>query len=438
MMLMKQRTILSDVKISGSGLHTGHYVNVVFKPAMAGEGISFKRVDLPGSPSVKLGSFAVTGGGSAGRYSAIKISEAQICTVEHMMSALAGLGIDNLHIEMDGDEAPGLDGSAREYVKALKMSGLVDLDADKHYFEIKEPLCVAKNGASVMIVPDNDFKVSYALEYAHPQLRSSVTFTVTPESFEQDIAACRTFCLKDEADALLAKGLGQGATYNNTLVFGPEGVVKNVPRFADEPARHKLLDCIGDLYLLGIPLKGHVFAFKSGHSLNRELLKKIAEQKARYESQRKQVKIEYKSGAGIDVRGIMDIIPHRYPFLLVDRILDIEPGKRATAIKNVTMNEAFFQGHFPARPVMPGVLMVEAMAQVVGVTMLSNPELCGKLAFFMSVDGVKFRKVVEPGDQVVMDVEITRTRSRIAQAKGVCRVDGQVVCEAEMGFAFGE
>jgi UDP-3-O-[3-hydroxymyristoyl] N-acetylglucosamine deacetylase/3-hydroxyacyl-[acyl-carrier-protein] dehydratase len=437
-MFLKQRTISTEAAVNGRGLHTGHQVNVLFKPAKAGEGIVFRRIDLPEMPSVRLGDVAAIGGGDAGRYSSIRVGSGQVCTVEHMVSALAGLGIDNILIDMDGDEAPGLDGSAGDYVKTLKAAGIVELEAEKKYFEIREPLCVSRNGASVMIVPADDFKVSYALEYAHPMLRSSVTFNITQENYERDIAPCRTFCLKEEADALLARGLGQGANYDNTLVFGPEGVVKNVPRFSDEPARHKLMDCIGDLYLSGIAFKGHVFAFKSGHSLNRELLKKIMEQKARYESKRPTFKIDTNPARTMDVRGIMNIIPHRYPFLLVDRIIDIEPGKRATAVKNVTMNEAFFQGHFPVRPVMPGVLMVEAMAQVVGVTMLSNPELSGKLAFFMSVDAVKFRKVVEPGDQVVMDVEITRARSRIAQAKGVCRVDGQVVCEAEMGFAFGE
>jgi UDP-3-O-[3-hydroxymyristoyl] N-acetylglucosamine deacetylase/3-hydroxyacyl-[acyl-carrier-protein] dehydratase len=288
-----------------------------------------------------------------------------------------------------------------------------------------------------MIMPADDFKISYALEYPHPMLRQSVTFTITPETYEKELACCRTFCLKEEADALLAKGLGQGATTANTLVFGPNGVMDNTLRFPDEAARHKVLDCLGDLYLLGMPIKGHVFAFKSGHNLNRELLKKIAEQKKKYEAVRALSKVEYRPGSSLDVQAIMKVIPHRYPFLLVDRILEIESGKRAVAIKNVTANEAFFQGHFPARPVMPGVLMVEAMAQVAGVIVLSNPELAGKLAFFMSVDGVKFRKVVEPGDQVVMEVEITKARSRVAQARGVCKVDGEIVCEAEMGFALG-
>jgi UDP-3-O-[3-hydroxymyristoyl] N-acetylglucosamine deacetylase/3-hydroxyacyl-[acyl-carrier-protein] dehydratase len=435
--MTKQKTILKEISLKGKGLHTSHTVHVVLKPAQAGEGIRFIRTDLAGHPVMKLGSMDVISGGEAGRYSALKNKEALIYTVEHLVSALAGFGIDNITVEVDGDEMPGFDGSASEYMKALKAAGIVELEADKEYFQIKEPICVSRNGASVMIIPAEDFRVSYALEYPHPMLRQTVTFTVTPETYAKELACCRTFCLKEEADALLAKGLGQGATTANTLVFGPDGVVDNTLRFTDEAARHKVLDCVGDFYLLGMPIKGHVFAFKSGHNLNRELLKKIAEQKNKYASVRAFSAIEYKPGSSLDVRGIMNIIPHRYPFLLVDRILELESGKRAVAIKNVTANEAFFQGHFPARPVMPGVLMVEAMAQVAGVVVLSNSAFAGKLAFFMSVDGVKFRKVVEPGDQVVMEVEITKARSRVAQAKGVCKVDGEIVCEAEMGFALG-
>jgi UDP-3-O-[3-hydroxymyristoyl] N-acetylglucosamine deacetylase/3-hydroxyacyl-[acyl-carrier-protein] dehydratase len=435
--MLKQRTIAKEVALKGKGLHTGHAVNVVFKPARAGEGIRFVRTDIAGHPVMKLGDMDVISGGDAGRYSALKNKEALIYTVEHLVSALAGFGIDNITIEIDGDEVPGFDGSADEYVKVLKSAGIVDLEADKEYFQIKEPISVSKNGASVMIIPAEDFKISYALEYPHPMLRQSITFTITPETYEKELSTCRTFCLKEEADALLAKGLGQGATTANTLVFGPNGVVDNTLRFTDEAARHKVLDCLGDLYLLGLPIKGHVFAFKSGHNLNRELLKKIAQQKMKYASRRELPKVEYAPGSSLDVSAIMNIIPHRYPFLLVDRILEIESGKRAVAVKNVTANEAFFQGHFPARPVMPGVLMVEAMAQVAGVIVLSNSEFAGKLAFFMSVDSVKFRKVVEPGDQVVMEVEIVKARSRVAQAKGVCKVDGEIVCEAEMGFALG-
>jgi len=435
--MLKQRTIAKEAALKGKGLHTGHTVNVLFKPAQAGDGIRFIRTDLAGRPVMKLGDIDVISGGEGGRYSALQNKDAFIYTVEHFVSALAGFGIDNITIEIDGDEVPGFDGSADQYMKVIKAAGIVELAPDKEYFRIKEPICVSRNGASVMIIPAEDFRISYALEYPHRMLRQTVTFTITPETYEKELSSCRTFCLKEEADALLAKGLGQGASTANTLVFGPDGVVDNTLRFTDEAARHKVLDCLGDLYLLGMPIKGHVFAFKSGHSLNRELLKKIAEQKKKYASVRPLSRIEYKAGSSLDVRGIMNVIPHRYPFLLVDRILELESGKRAVAIKNVTANEAFFQGHFPARPVMPGVLLVEAMAQVAGVVVLSNPELAGKLAFFMSVDAVKFRKVVEPGDQVVMEVEITKARSRVAQAKGVCKVDGEIVCEAEMGFALG-
>ncbi|MEI8012547.1 MAG: UDP-3-O-acyl-N-acetylglucosamine deacetylase [Candidatus Omnitrophota bacterium] len=436
--MINQNTIAKEFVLSGKGLHTGHDVCVTFKPAAAHVGICFVRTDIAGQPRMRLGDLDLITGADAGRYSALKSGTTVIYTVEHLVSALCGLGIDNIIVEMDGDEIPGLDGSAVGYVHALKAAGIVAVAAEKVYWEIKEPISVYKDGASVVIVPAVDFKVSYALEYPHPMLRHSFTVTVTPETYENEIAPCRTFCLKEEADALLAKGLGQGANTVNTLVFGPDGVMGNALRFSDEAARHKALDCIGDLFLLGMPIKGHVFAFKSGHNLNRELLKKIAEQKKKYESRRELLKVEYKEGASLDVRGIMNIIPHRYPFLLVDRMIEMDPGKRGVGIKNVTANEAFFQGHFPVRPVMPGVLMLEAMAQVSAVTLLSMPALLGKIGFYMSVDAVRFRKIVEPGDQLVMEVEITKFRSRIAQAKGVCKVDGQVVCEAEMGFAFGE
>lgn len=424
--------------MSGQGLHTGHVVNVVFRPAKSGEGIRFVRTDLPGRPEIALGTIDVVHGGEAGRYSALKTGDAMIYTVEHMLSALAGLGIDTVTIDMDGDEAPGMDGSARLYLQALKEAGLVDLEGEKKYFKIQEPITVSHNGASVTILPADDFRVSYSLEYAHPMLKGVATYSISPDIFESEIASCRTFCLLEEAEGIRAKGLGLGANHQNTMVFGPDGVVDNVLRFPDEPVRHKILDCVGDLYALGLPIKGHLIAFRSGHNLNRELLKKIFEQKIRYEAKRELVPVESKTESGMDVHGIMKVIPHRYPFLLVDRIIEMEPGKRAVGLKNVTMNEAFFQGHFPGKPVMPGVLMVEAMAQVAGVVALSMPELKGKLAFFMSVDGVKFRRVVEPGDQVVMEIEITRARARSGQARGTCKVNGELACEADMGFFFGD
>ncbi|NLE64415.1 MAG: UDP-3-O-[3-hydroxymyristoyl] N-acetylglucosamine deacetylase [Elusimicrobia bacterium] len=435
---MKQRTISKECVITGVGLHLGKPATVVIKPAVANSGIVFVRTDLAGSPSMRLGTLDVVTGGEKGRYSAIKKGEAVVYTVEHLLAALSGLGIDNATIAISGDEAPGVDGSSAVYVKALREAGVVDLDAEQEVLEVREPIMVSRNGASVMVVPADEWKVSYSLEYPHPLLKQVATFSITPDIFEKDIAPARTFCLLEEAEAVKAQGLGQGANNANTLVFGPKGPLDNTLRFPDEPARHKILDCVGDFYLLGKQVKGHVIAFKSGHTLNRELLKKILQQKEKYESRRALSTPPQGNASAMDVRAIMNVIPHRYPFLLVDRILEIEPGKRAVAVKNVTMNEAFFQGHFPVRPVMPGVLMIEAMAQVLGVVALSNGDAKGKLAFFMAVDNVKFRKIVEPGDQLVMEVEIVKARSRIANGRGVCKVDGQVVCEADMGFAFGE
>ncbi len=435
---MKQRTIAKEIVIEGKGLHTGHPVRLVLKPAQANEGITFARVDLPDEPVIKLGNMSSVFGGDAGRFSAIKNGNAVVYTVEHLLSALAGLCIDNIIVELNNDEPAGLDGSSVGYVKAIKEAGIIELEGEQHVFEVRETISVSHKGACVMIVPADEYKVSYALEYPHPMLRQSFTTVVNEDIYEKEIAPCRTFCLTEEAEAIRAKGLGVGATYDNTLVYGPDGVIQNKLRFPDESARHKTMDLIGDLYLLGFQIKGHVFAFKSGHALNRELLKRIAEQKTKFEAKRAQFTVEAKPGMALDVRGIMDIIPHRYPFLLVDRVLEMEIGKRAVAIKNVTMNEAFFQGHFPVKPVMPGVLMLEAMAQVTAVTLLSTPALLGKIGFYMSADEVKFRRVVEPGDQLVIEIEVTKSRSRIAQAKGVCKVEGQVACEAVMGFAFGE
>ena len=298
---------------------------------------------------------------------------------------------------------------------------------------------------------NKEFKISYVLDYDNPVLKSQFfSATITAEVFEEAIAPARTFCLESEAEELRKHGLGKGANFDNTLVVGNNGVIKNTVRFPDEFARHKVLDFIGDLYLLGMPIRGHVFAVKSGHTLNIQLLKKIQEQR-----QRHQKKIAaagpgpavrpspggdlWPSGGDrkeIDIDGIMRILPHRYPFLLVDRVTGIERGKRGVGVKNVTINDNFFQGHFPARPVMPGVLMVEAMAQTAGVVILTSEAHRGKVAFFLAVDKVKFRRVVVPGDQLVMEIEVIRDRPKTAQARAVAKVGEEVAAEAEMVFSF--
>jgi len=422
---------------SGIGLHTGCNVNVTCKPAEENTGISFIRVDLDDNPEIKVDPLNIHIDTTMPRCTAIGKNGAVIYTVEHFMSVLSGLGITNLVVEIDANELPGLDGSAIDFLKAIKKTGIVEQNTEAPCFEIKEPMGVEMNGCSIFIVPSKELRISYTLDYDNPVLRSQFFSAVVNEStYEELIAPSRTFCLESEAEKLRAQGLGKGANYQNTLVVGEKGVIKNDVRFNNEFTRHKVLDFIGDLYLLGMFIRGHVFGVKSGHTLNIELIKKILKQKEKYEKKNKIFTPEIKGKKEIDINGIMSVLPHRYPFLLVDRVIEIEKGKKAVGIKNVTINENFFQGHFPSRPVMPGVLMVEAMAQVAGVVILTNELHRGKVAFFMAVNNVKFRKVVNPGDQLIMEVEVIRDKSRTAQVQGKSKVDGEIVVEADMIFSF--
>ncbi|HBO98008.1 MAG TPA: hypothetical protein DE315_05200 [Candidatus Omnitrophica bacterium] len=450
-MVEQQKTIRQEFSLSGVGLHTGCKVNIRCKPAPVNSGISFIRTDLPGRPVLKVDPSNIHIDTGIPRCTSIGKGDVVIHTVEHFMSVLCGFGISNLTVEIDAFELPGLDGSGLDFLKAIKKTGIVEQGAGSSCFEVVEPVGVELNGCSIYVVPDKEFKISYVLDYDNPVLKSQFfSATITAEVFEEAIAPARTFCLESEAEELRKHGLGKGANFDNTLVVGNNGVIKNTVRFPDEFARHKVLDFIGDLYLLGMPIRGHVFAVKSGHTLNIQLLKKIQEQR-----QRHQKKIAaagpgpavrpspggdlWPSGGDrkeIDIDGIMRILPHRYPFLLVDRVTGIERGKRGVGVKNVTINDNFFQGHFPARPVMPGVLMVEAMAQTAGVVILTSEAHRGKVAFFLAIDNVKFRRVVVPGDQLVMEVEVIRDRPKTAQARAVAKVGEEVAAEAEMVFSF--
>ena len=435
---MNQRTIKKEFEISGIGLHTGNQVRVVFKPAAENSGISFIRTDIPGHPVFKADLDNVLIDKKIPRCTSVGDGAGvAIHTVEHLMSVLCGVGIDNLTLEISGDELPGLDGSGVDFLKAIKAAGIVDQDADRNYFDIKEPIALELNGASIFVTPANEFKVSYTLDYNHPVLKSQYFSRIVDQNtFEKEIAPCRTFCLYEEAQSLKKMGLGKGANYENTLVVDEHGVKENRLRFPDEFARHKVLDLMGDLYLLGMPIRGHVYAIKSGHTLNLALLKKIHQQKQKYQNRAYAPVYPPVGQREIDIKGIMNILPHRFPFLLVDRVIELERGKRAVGIKNVTINDNFFQGHFPSRPVMPGVLMIEAMAQTAGVTVLTNEEHHGKVAFFMAVDNVKFRRVVVPGDQLFLEVEVIRDRAKTAQIRAVAKVQGEIAAEADMMFSF--
>ncbi|MDP3042047.1 MAG: UDP-3-O-acyl-N-acetylglucosamine deacetylase [Candidatus Omnitrophota bacterium] len=427
----KQKTIVNQVTLKGVGIHTGNKVNVTFKPAGVDSGITFIRTDISGAPRIKADVGSLLLAPKFSRRSSIGNDQAEVQTVEHLMAALSSLGIDNLDIQIDNNEVPGLDGSSINFLEALQKAGLAHQDAPRYVYTVKEPICIQEGSSSITILPAKEFKISYTLNYDHPMLAAQfLEIAVNAESFKTALSSARTFCLESEASELQSQGLGLGANYENTLVVGKTGVIKNKLRFPDEFVRHKILDLIGDLYLAGCPINGHVVALKSGHSLNLKISQKIYKQRIIAQG----ANLE----GAMDVNQIMRVLPHREPFLFVDRITHLEKGKRAVGIKNVTINDYFFRGHFPGRPVMPGVLIIEAMAQVGGVMMLESDENRGKLALFLAIDNAKFRKVVVPGDQLVFEVVAGKMRSRMGSVHGEALVDGKVVAEADLMFALVE
>jgi UDP-3-O-[3-hydroxymyristoyl] N-acetylglucosamine deacetylase / 3-hydroxyacyl-[acyl-carrier-protein] dehydratase len=434
-----QRTIETEVTFKGVGLHTARNVSVTFKPAGANTGINFIRVDVPGRPVIRATLENLLSSSVGMRRSSLCKDGAHIHTIEHLMATLSGVGIDNLYIEIDGEELPGLDGSGAKFLELLTKAGIKQQDKPRDYYVAKEPIFIEEEGAYIMVLPAADFRITYTLSYQHPLLKAQfLDIALDDQAFRTEIAPARTFCLEEEAEALQKQGIGQGANYENTLVLGQSGVIKNKLRFEDEFVRHKILDLLGDLYILGQPLKGHVLAVKSGHSLNLKLVRRLDLQRQRSSSAGIRVGYQPKEGEVLDINMIKKILPHREPFLFVDKILSLEMGKHAVGIKNVTINDYFFKGHFPEKPVMPGVLIVEAMAQVGGVMMLAPQENQGKLAFFMAMENVKFRKTVVPGDQLVLDITAGKIKSKTGQVHGKALVEGKIVAEADLMFVLVE
>ncbi len=433
-----QRTIKNEAAIKGIGIHTGKEIRLLLKPALPDSGIKFIRTDLDGNPVIPVSLDSLAQASKSLRRTSIGKGPARIDTIEHLLATLSGLRIDNITIEIDGPELPGLDGSASGFVKAIKQAVPKEQDIVRKELCIREPI-YAQDGQSMLVaLPDVNFRISYTLDYPTTNFKTQYGhFLINSDTYENEIAPSRTFCLEEEVERLRSLGLGKGASLENTVVVGKKGVISGKLRYEDEFLRHKVLDLIGDLYLMGQQVRGHIICIKSGHSLNVELLRKIA-------SHMQPLQAEEPAGGKTDIvsqgifyrEDIKKILPHRYPFLMVDRIIELKE-QSAVGIKKLTMNDYFFAGHFPGNPVMPGVLMLEAMAQVGGVILLSRPENHGKTAYFMSINNAKFRRIVRPGDELRLEVDVIKYRTRAGQVHGRALVGGNIVAEADLNFAFG-
>lgn len=429
--MKQQQTIRNSVELIGRGLFTGEPGTLRLSPAPADSGIMFVRNDQPSPVHIAA---RVENVAKRMRRTSIRNGTAEIETIEHCMSALAGLGVDNAIIELAGNEVPSVDGSALAFVEKIKEAGVIELDQPRDIFRIPETVRVADGPGYVMAAPgtedDDTLEIIYDLNYGKPPIGHQIfKIRLTPESFEQQIASARTFVLREEAEAFRASGMGAHLTYNDLLVFGEDGPIDNELRFPDECVRHKILDLIGDLFLFGKFISGHVFARQSGHSLNHELVRKLVELQ-----QARDLKRRIQSEPVFDIRQIQRILPHRFPFLMVDRVVKLEPGQHAVGVKNVTVNEEFFNGHYPGQPIMPGVLIIECMAQLGGILLSRELEHTGKVAVLLSLDAVKFRRPVSPGDQLIVEAQARKVRSRTGHVFCTARVGDAQVAEADIKF----
>ena len=463
----RQRTIARPVTYSGVGLHSGNQCHMTFVPAEANTGIRFVRTDLDGQPQIVVDPDHVVG---VERGTTIGVNGTEVQTIEHVLAAIAARGIDNLVIELDAGEPPVADGSSLPFWKALEDAGMRELDAPRRTYRVEEPIFFEEGDVEITLLPSDRLQVSFSIDFDHPLVRHQFeSFEITPEIFEREIAPARTFGFLHEIEQLKAAGLIRGGNLRNAIVIGDDKILnEDHLRFPTELVRHKILDLLGDLKVLNVDLKAHIIAHRSGHRTHLQLVRILKRRMEGLEGGNGASPQMYANSAGsseaasvapgaaevagsaevtgsaegtgrgerpvvMDVARIMEVLPHRYPFLLVDRVIELEEARRIVGIKNVTISEAFFQGHFPGHPVMPGVLIVEAMGQVGGLLLMSmvdDPK--DKVVYFTGLDKVRFRQPVRPGDRLECELELLKRRGTFCKMRGTARVDGAVVAEAEL------
>lgn len=439
---MKQRSILREVTAKGKAVHTGEDVTLTIKPAPEDHGVVFRRVDLYGKPEVKASIDSVS---EVVRSTTISDGYTKVEMTEHLMSVLNGMGVDNVLVEVDGNELPVFDGSAKQYLNMVLEAEPVTQDKDREYYVLKEPISVSDGNRSLVALPYDGFKITCTSTDQKAVHTQHLSVEIDPDSYAAQIASARTFTIYEEIEPLLKMGKIKGGSLDCAVVIKGDKILSKEPlRFPDEMVRHKILDIIGDIFLLGKPIKAHIVALIPGHALNARLTRAIYDKMlAEAEAPAKKAK-EKKTPAQtvlpdaseLNIQQLLNLLPHRYPFLMVDRVLEIKEDKtELVAVKNVTVNEPHFTGHYPGNPIMPGVLQIEAMAQTAGVLMLL---LCGgegKVPLFANADKVKLRKVVTPGDQLVIEAKILRVKAnKIGTASACCKVNGAVVSSMDMMF----
>jgi UDP-3-O-[3-hydroxymyristoyl] N-acetylglucosamine deacetylase/3-hydroxyacyl-[acyl-carrier-protein] dehydratase len=460
--VLNQQTLNRPASFSGIGLHSGNRVNMTLLPAPVNHGVRFRRVDLEGKPEIEA---RVENVSETSRSTTLAKGNVKIHTVEHILAALAGYEIDNAIVELDANEPPIADGSSREFCKVIQAAGIVPQDEKRESFTPVEPIEFMMGETIMALFPDTEFKVTCTSADKNGRFTQFYSTEISPKTWEKELAHARTFCFFEEIEFLIKNGLIKGGSLENAIVIRDDAVLTTEPlRYPEEFVRHKMLDILGDLSLTGKPIRGHVIAVRPSHAANCEFARLIVAQMnkplrtaqafgpppvmeargeppkkaespkpAAEQSEKNAMMEQLDEGGSLNIQQVMQILPHRYPFLMVDGVMKSE-GNKITAFKNVTINEPYFQGHFPGHPIMPGVLQLEAVAQVAGILMLRRAENLGQLAYFMSAEEVKWRKPVFPGDVLVIEVELIKSRGKIGKAKGICKVRDEVVSEAEVTF----